>query len=136
MEIDHHTHSELARTRKNVDGLLNTQGRPVLRASRDEGKKVIDEAQASLLRFSDADADGNMRLDFDEFHAMLPVEVRDEFDSAQLRAWFDAADLDGSGELSMSEYFVWTLRNATETHGGNVIDDCGGGCIESCGRLP
>ena len=53
--------------------------------------------------FAEADGDGNQLLDFDEFLALQPTDVRDKFSVAAIRAWFDAADPAGSGSLSVNE---------------------------------
>lgn len=94
-----------------------------LSRERSEGKQVLDEAQNQLLRFAEADADGNMSLDFDEFYACLPPKLRETFDTSTIRTWFNEADLDASGALSMSEFFLFTLRNAADVHGSNVVHD-------------
>ena len=45
----------------------------------------------------EADVDGNQLLDFDEFLALQPAEVRDKHSVESIREWFDTADADGSG---------------------------------------
>ena len=62
------------------------------------------------LRFAEADADGDNVLTFDEFLSMQPKTVRQEHSEEEVRAWFDAVDLDGSGTLSVNEFFLWTLQ--------------------------
>ena len=37
--------------------------------------------------------------------------------ATRLRAWFDDADVSGSGALSIGEFFRWSLRNVAERHG-------------------
>ena len=49
-------------------------------------------------------------LTFDEFLSMQPKTVRQEHSEEEVRAWFDAVDLDGSGTLSVNEFFLWTLQ--------------------------
>ena len=36
---------------------------------------------------------------------------------------FTAADVDASGELSISEYFLWSLQNAVELHGKDALKE-------------
>jgi Ca2+-binding EF-hand superfamily protein len=52
---------------------------------------------------------------------MQPAKVRDLFSVEQIRTWFEAADTDHSGDVSISEYFVWTLQMAAEKHGQDAI---------------
>ena len=41
---------------------------------------------------------------------------------ADFKVWFDAADLDGGGTLSVDEFFFWTLSNASRQHGDEAIE--------------
>ena len=47
--------------------------------------------------FAEFDLDGNQALDFDEFLAMQPPAIRRRFTTAEIREWFNEADLDGNG---------------------------------------
>ena len=38
-----------------------------------------------------------------------------------LRVWFAAADVDGDGKLSVSEFFMWSLSNAVTLYGSKAI---------------
>lgn len=70
-----------------------------------------------------ADADGDSKLDFDEFVAM--VAQRDDakdFKQDQLRTLFDALDIDKSGKLDLNEYIQWALRESLGKSRGKVID--------------
>ena len=82
---------------------------------------VLNDAQNFARRFADADEDGDQLLDFDEFSAMMPDKLRSMFTTEEIRGWFDAADADNSGKLSISEYFLWTLHNAHEIYGEDAI---------------
>lgn len=97
MPLDSQSQSELRRAQKNVQQ-LDAQGR-ALKADRGGGRTALDEAQAQLLRFTEADSSGNLQLDFPEFYAIQPAKVREAFSTAQIREWFDSADADNSGEV-------------------------------------
>ena len=73
------------------------------------------------MRFAEQDEDGNERLDFEEFLAMQPRRVREMHSAEDIRRWFDLADTDGSGELSINEFFCWSLTNAALRLGGNTL---------------
>ena len=73
-------------------------------------------------RFAEYDTDGNMELDFDEFYAMLPVSLRDEWAAADVRTWFDAADLDGNDTLSLHEFWLWSISSAAQHHGASTLE--------------
>ena len=87
--------------------------------------KVVNDALADMQtharRFADADHSSDQLIDFDEFKEMLPAKLKKQFSAEQVRAWFDAADRDGSGEISIGEYFLWTLHNTAELHGPDVL---------------
>jgi len=92
--------------------------------NRDERKRAAalqNEVSLSARRFAEADADGDERLAFDEFLIMLPPAMLDRYSTAQIRIWFDTADLDGNGDLSVNEFFVWSLNNATAKHGFDAL---------------
>ena len=48
---------------------------------------------------------------------MQPATLCEKFSTEQIRTWFDSADTDGSGSLSVNEFFAWSLGNAVGTHG-------------------
>ena len=64
---------------------------------------------------------GNQQLDFEEFYAMQPRKIRDEYTTEQIREWFEAADLDGNGTLCINEFFRWSLLNASQKHGDAAL---------------
>lgn len=82
---------------------------------------ALNGMESDSRRFAEGDRNADQLLSFDEFIAMLPPGVRKRFGIIQLRSWFDEADVDNSGSLSVGEYFKWTLRNAVETHGYDVL---------------
>ena len=104
----------------------------------------------SFTRFSEYDADGSQTLDWEEFYAMQPKRVRDTHTAADIRKasaqrscglllkarvvsplqphfdslalqWFEAADTDGDGSLSINEFFVWSLTHAATKHGAVTL---------------
>ena len=60
-------------------------------------KRFLISTTSDSRAFSEADVDGNQLLDFDEFLALQPAEVRDKHSVESIREWFDTADADGSG---------------------------------------
>lgn len=56
--------------------------------------------------FTRFDHDQSQSLDFDEFLAMQPPEVRYSESVETIKGWFDAADLDGDGVLSVNEFLI------------------------------
>lgn len=57
-----------------------------------------------------ADKDGNNALDWDEFLEMQPTRIRETHSEAEIREWFEMADVDGNGSVSINEFFIWTLQ--------------------------
>ena len=89
--------------------------------SHSKATDALNDMQTHARRFADADCSSDQLIDFDEFVGMLPERLKEQFSDAQVRAWFDAADRDGSGEISISEYFLWTLHNTAELHGSDAL---------------
>ena len=56
--------------------------------------------------FAECDLDGNQNLDFEEFLALQPRVVRENFSTEHIRKWFDAADTSGDAKVSVNEFFV------------------------------
>ena len=82
------------------------------------------------------DADGDGRLDFDEFCAMVRSREEGEFTDEELQVRFNELDADGSGKVDMSEYLRWSLRDSLARSSARVIDlfrqwdDDGSGSID------
>jgi Ca2+-binding EF-hand superfamily protein len=76
------------------------------------------EEAATMLRqqamaFSVADASGDGQLDFKEFKSLIASEMKgQDVGKDQLKAWFQSIDTDNSGQISMSEFFVFALQEA------------------------
>lgn len=62
-----------------------------------------------------------MAVRSEEFYAMQPRTFREQHGPGQIRKWFDAADLDRSGRLSIDEFFRWTVGNAAIRHGAGSL---------------
>ena len=52
---------------------------------------------------------------------MMPQKLRERFSTEQVREWFDSADTDNSGQVSISEYYLFTMRTAAQMHGDDII---------------
>ena len=69
-----------------------------------------------------ADADQDGRLDFAEFCQLVRKREEGEHSEADLRKRFDQLDGDGSGKVDMSEYLLWSLRDALARSSERVCD--------------
>ena len=77
--------------------------------------------QDAAAAFLEADVDGNKKLSFEEFSNVVPQNVQATCSTEQLREIFETVDTDGSGDISMDEFFFWTLSVAA-TRGGDGIE--------------
>jgi len=75
----------------------------------------------TAARFAEHDLDCNQRLDFEEFYGMQPRKLQDAYGADEIRRWFDKADLDGDGTVSIDEFFLWSLGNAALHNGASSI---------------
>ena len=73
--------------------------------------------QRDALRFAEADVDDSLGLSWDEFLKMQPPSVREHHSVGEIRTWFESADINGDGTVSVSEFFTWTLTKGAY-HGG------------------
>lgn len=69
----------------------------------------------------DADVDGSKSLVFEEFVVALPAHLRSKHSLSELRSWFALVDVDGSGEVTLDEYFRWSLSASSLVTGAGVI---------------
>lgn len=58
-----------------------------------------------LREFMAKDTDFSMTIDWDEFLAMQPADIRGKYSDAEIRTWFESADTDGNGSIDANEYF-------------------------------
>ena len=77
---------------------------------------LVTSAQMDLVRFAEADADGSNSLNWEEFLAMQPAPVREKHSDDVIRGWFEAVDMDGNGEISLDEFFLWMLMKNTSNN--------------------
>ena len=66
-------------------------------------KMAVAQTVSDARAFAEHDGDGNTRLDFDEFYALQPQQVRERFGAIEIRRWFNNADEDRSGDLSLND---------------------------------
>jgi len=72
--------------------------------------------------FAAFDRDGNQSLEFEEFVAMQPTRVRETSSIQEIRSWFDAADEDKSGLLSINEFFKWSISKSEHGDGASILE--------------
>lgn len=48
--------------------------------------------------------------------------IRASHTSEEIRRWFDDADTDGDGDLSVNEFFGWVLNKVSNTSGGAALE--------------
>ena len=68
------------------------------------------------------DADGDQKLDFGEFCALVRDRETGDFTEEELMARFKQLDADGSGKVDLHEYVRWSLRDALGRSSSRVID--------------
>eukprot|EP00900_Chrysochromulina_parva_P020408 jgi/Chrpa1/2/Chrysochromulina_OHIO_Genome00000045-RA len=68
-------------------------------------------AERASMRFEEKDRDGDLTLDFEEFHANFPRLVREAVGVEGIRRWFDEADTDGDKTLTKNEFFAWCMKH-------------------------
>ena len=83
--------------------------------------EVLNALVSGARRFADADADGLLSLSFDEFVAIMPVGFAELRPRQDLRVWFDSADKDSDGDMSVDDYFLWILDNVARKHGSEIV---------------
>ncbi len=67
-------------------------------------RKLAMSTMTDARAFAEFDGDGDQKLCFEEFYAMQPNSVRDNFNANQLRTMFEVADTNKDGTLSVNEY--------------------------------
>ena len=80
-----------------------------------EQEEILERIAAARQR---ADKDGDHKLDFDEFCALVRDAEGDGLSVAELRARFDAIDADGSGVMELSEFAAYEMQRTKELLSG------------------
>eukprot|EP00900_Chrysochromulina_parva_P016523 jgi/Chrpa1/24872/Chrysochromulina_OHIO_Genome00026494-RA len=76
----------------------------------------------NAMQYDAHDVDGDQKLDFDEFVAMVREREEGEHTEKELRERFKALDADGSGQIDMNEYVLYSLCDALARSSSRVID--------------
>ena len=92
---------------------------PLQKKGKSSFRPVVLSRDAAIA-FMDADVDGNHQLSYEEFQQLVPANMRASLSEEDIREIFDSADLDGSGTISMDEYFLWTLKLAAAQTGSGL----------------
>ena len=76
--------------------------------------KVETGARNNAMAFEDADENMDGLLSFKEFRSLVRSRLPSSKprSKAQMAAWFNALDTDGSGQLSQAEFFCFSLRES------------------------
>jgi hypothetical protein len=105
-------------------GGRHAAGRHAGGLARDQGSEAgvarVAMAQYGLF-FDGSDVGGHEELSFADFVVGLPSHLRDRRPLSQLREWFAMIDTDGSGTVSLHEFFRWSLRAASAVSGRGLI---------------
>ena len=64
------------------------------------------------MEYDAADTDGDSKLDFGEFCALVREREAGHHTDAELKRRFESLDADGSGKVDMDEYIRFSLRDA------------------------
>ena len=80
------------------------------------------QMQRQRQKFDEADANGDKKLSFDEFLAILPAHTRARYSEDKILKWFHLADVNGSGTLSLEEFFSLSLGASTQKLGVGLKD--------------
>ena len=93
------------------------------------GAKIVFEEEAfdvgmrhNAMDAMLADADDDGMLDFDEFCRLIKDREEGKHSVQRLKERFQALDSDGSGKVDMSEYLLWSLRDALIRSSQRVLD--------------
>jgi len=88
----------------------------------DRDSQITQQMQKHSTFFHEADGDGDQQLSFSEFVDALPSHLRQTRPLAELKDWFRLVDADGSGTISLQEWFAWSLSATSATTGAGVVN--------------
>ena len=98
---------------------LNTDGNKLDQFA--STNRQIELAKSAAMLFLDADLNGDHELSFEEFLLCVPEHLTRTLTQEQIRSVFDAADADKDGNLSVSEFFLWTF-DVMSTQNGTGLE--------------
>ena len=91
-----------------------------------EGSDAEEDFEAGMrqnaMDFQAQDVDGDHKLDFGEFCALVRDREEGDHTEEELLARFKMLDADGSGKVDLHEYVRWALRDALNRSSSRVID--------------
>ena len=79
------------------------------------------DAKVDACRFVEFDKDGDRELDFEQFMAMMPSPILEIYTEAEIRSWFDYADVNSDGILDTNDYWRWSWGNLVNKHGKQAL---------------
>lgn len=63
-----------------------------------------------------------MKLNFEEFVEMQPERIREVHTRDEIYEWYQTADENNDGKLSVNEFFMWSL-NSTKVGGATILEE-------------
>ena len=83
---------------------------------------LTNEVRLDAARFSEGDADGNVKLDFEEFLALQSDSIRRANTVEEIREWFLMAS-GGAEFCSVNDFFFFSLSKASARAGATALKD-------------
>ena len=83
---------------------------------------LTNEVRLDAARFSEGDADGNVKLDFEEFLALQSDSIRRANTVEEIREWFQVAS-GGAEFCSVNDFFFFSLSKASARAGATALKD-------------
>ena len=79
-------------------------------AVRRQMNEALVSTQVDASRFAEADANGDLQLEWEEFLNLQPQHVREKHSHEEIRSWFAAADVNKNGTVSINELCVCQIQ--------------------------